>query len=87
MAFQEYRYNFPSNRRAEEGSRVDQLEKIEEESGEVFEAFYASNEIMQVAELFDLICAAENMLRKYDEELVCEEYKHCLNKGTQRGDW
>ena len=80
-------YRFPENLKAKENTYSNQLSKIEEECEEVAEAWVDDGDGRVIEELWDLIQAAEGMLRKYPAEKVWAGRSLVISKCEDRGDY
>lgn len=81
-------YQFKSNKRAAEATLGDQIAKLEEEVEEVAEEFerepFGSDALL--VETWDVIFAAEGILRKFDKDQVQQARTAVVEKAKARGD-
>ena len=81
-------YRFPENKRAARASFGDQLNKLSEELTEVCDAFIDGEPDSRVIEeLWDVIQAAEGMLRKFAYSAVLKGLVFVRKKSRERGDY
>ena len=80
-------YRFPENLKAKELRQGLQLEKIEEELQEAWDAWDAETDERAIEELWDVIQACEGMLRKYPAEKVWAGRSLVISKCENRGDY
>lgn len=81
-------YRFPSNKRAESASLCDQIIKLHEETNEVSRAFLDDeSDARIIEETWDVIQAAEGVLRKFPIHKVVFGFFLVLFKSRRRGDY
>ena len=81
-------YQFKPNKRAAENSLADQVAKVAEESKEVSEEFerdpFGGDALL--VKTWDVIFAAEGILRKFDKDQVQQARTAVVEKAKRRGD-
>lgn len=83
-----YSFQFPPNKRADSCNAIEQARKANEESLEVLLAIAMGETAGRVCEeTYDLITAAEGILRKFPDEVQDAAYARVLEKNMMRGDW
>lgn len=83
-------YRFPANRRAKQTGTLEQADYVKFEAQELDEAVDLSDndcELHIIEEAWDVIQAAEGVLRKYPDALVEYMHKAVIEKCRARGDY
>ena len=81
-------YRFPSNKRAEAETIDAQLRKLSEETAEANAAFNDGESPARIIEeTWDVIQAAEGVLRKFGVPAVMMGYAYVQAKSIERGDY
>lgn len=81
-------YQFPANKRAEANWVWEQLDKVIEEAEEAARAYhYREGSDRVIEETWDVIAAAEGVLRNYKLRDVLVGKAKVLIKNRRRGDW
>ena len=81
-------YRFPSNKRAEAETIGAQLRKLSEETAEANAAFNDGESPARIIEeTWDVIQAAEGVLRKFGPLAVMKGFAMVVLKGCARGDY
>lgn len=81
-------YRFPKNKRAADAFIWAQLEKVVEEAEEAYLAHhYLEGDARIIEETWDVIVAAEGVLRKFKLRDVLIGMARVRIKNKQRGDW
>lgn len=79
---------FPLNKRAEENSLHQQLNKVLEEATEALNAYLdKEDDVRIIEELLDTIHACEGALAKFDREQIGLMRVYVLVKNAARGDY
>lgn len=80
--------NFPPNKRAQENSLQQQLNKIVEEATEALNAYLKDEGDDRICEeLIDTYHAVEGALDKFTQQQVINAHTYVLVKNAQRGDY
>lgn len=79
-------YQFPPNNRAEKETRFGQAVKIRQEADEAADALKESDERV-IEETWDVIHAAEGLLRKFPDWKVRLGRARVMMKNARRGDY
>lgn len=80
-------YRFPANRQAEKTVPLDQYGKIIEEADELADALVEQDAEHACREAWDVIQAAEGILRKFPEEAVRIAHAAVMLRCSRRGDY
>lgn len=78
-------YRFPANKRAEEATLPEQIKKLMEEVAEVSDAYLHKDGTI-LEETWDVIYAAEGILRKFPTDEVERAKEYVRTKAVSRGD-
>lgn len=80
-------YRFPANRQASELCVLDQIDKVLEEADELADALHDGDDEHACREAWDVIQAAEGVLRKMPEEAVRLAHAAVMLRCSRRGDY
>ena len=80
-------YRFPANRQAAELDAASQLDKVLEEADELADALHDGDADHACREAWDVIQAAEGVLRKMPEETVRLAHAAVMLRCSRRGDY
>ena len=80
-------YRFPANKQAEAAQPLDQYGKIIEEADELADALIEQDADHACREAWDVIQAAEGVLRKFPEEAVRLAHAAVMLRCSRRGDY
>lgn len=80
-------YRFPANRQAAELDAASQLDKVLEEADELADALHDGDADHACREAWDVIQAAEGVLRKHPEEAVRLAHAAVMLRCSRRGDY
>lgn len=86
MSFNNFKYNFCKNKRAERATLDEQIEKAAEELDEVRQALGERNKEDVLLELMDVAYCVEGCLRKFSDCEVNDALRKVRQKAIDRDD-
>ena len=79
-------FRFPANKRAKDATLNEQVAKVREEAVEVYRACMDWDDEAILIEAWDVIYAAEGVLRKYPKDMAERAFEAVKAKAKERGD-